>query len=167
MNSTTQRAALPSLQPQSPSNILDAVDRTFDRTDPVEIVPWLDPLVDELGYPVGDPYVETFWLPVLGPTATWLLRRLVDGLHREPEGYSVDMVDLARCLGLSHSPGRHGPFARALHRCTMFGASQQVSMTPVPVHAVRRTMPRVARRHLDRLPASLRALHEAWPATRS
>lgn len=159
MNPATQHATLPSLDRHSPSDPLGVID----HADPVEIIPWLDPLVDGLGYPVHDPYVETFWLPVLGPTATWLLRRLADGLSREPDGYRVDMVDLARCLGLSHSPGRHGPFARALHRCTMFGASQQVSLTPVPVHAVRRTLPRIARRHLDRLPASLRTLHDAWP----
>lgn len=134
--------------------------------DTIEVVPWLDPLVDVHGYPVDDPYVEMFWLPVLGPTASWLLRRFVGGLIAEPEGYTTNLVHLARSIGVAHSSGRHSPFARALHRCTMFGVAQQVAISPMPVYAVRRTVPRVARRHLERLPASLRSLHDTWPPSR-
>ena len=43
------------------------------------VVPWLDPVVDSVGYEVRSQYVELFWLNVLGPTATWILRRLVLG----------------------------------------------------------------------------------------
>ena len=31
------------------------------------VVPWLDPLVDSVGYDVRSQYVELFWLNVLGP----------------------------------------------------------------------------------------------------
>jgi hypothetical protein len=32
------------------------------------VVPWLDPVVDSVGYDVRSQYVELFWLNVLGPT---------------------------------------------------------------------------------------------------
>ena len=32
--------------------------------------PWLDPVIDELGHDPRSAYVETFWLPVLGPPTT-------------------------------------------------------------------------------------------------
>ena len=41
------------------------------------VVPWHDPVVDSVGFDVRSNYVELFWLNVLGPTATWALRRLV------------------------------------------------------------------------------------------
>jgi hypothetical protein len=34
----------------------------------LRIEPWLDPVIDEVGYDPRSEYVETFWLPVLGPT---------------------------------------------------------------------------------------------------
>lgn len=126
----------------------------------LEVRPWTDPVVDRMGVAVHDPYVETFWLPVLGPTATWLLRRLAAGLHENPEGYSVDMEVLARGLGVAFVPGRHGPFMRALHRCEMFGATRRLASTPRLTLEVRRMMPPLPRRHLDRLPDDLRRAHD-------
>lgn len=57
-------------------------------------------------------YVERFWLPVLGPTATLLLRRLAYELDRSPEGFDLSANDMARSLGLGGMAGRHGPFPR-------------------------------------------------------
>ena len=48
----------------------------------VIVRPWIDPVVDPIGYDPHGRYVELFWLGVLGPTATWLLRRLAIGLER-------------------------------------------------------------------------------------
>ena len=79
----------------------------------IHIVPWKDALVEGHGYAIDDPYIEMFWLPILGPTATWLVRRLAGGLQHQPEGYTVDMTDLARGIGVNYTPGRHNPFARA------------------------------------------------------
>ena len=39
------------------------------------VIPWHDPVVDSIGHEVRSTYVELFWLNVLGPTATWALRR--------------------------------------------------------------------------------------------
>lgn len=128
----------------------------------IHIVPWEDALVEEHGYTIDDPYIEMFWLPILGPTATWLIRRLAGGLQQQPEGYMVDMTDLARGIGVNYTPGRHNPFARGLSRCTMFGAAQQIAVQPHRTIAVRRVLPQLPARHLSRLPHPLRIAHHDW-----
>lgn len=122
------------------------------------VVPWHDEVVDPIGYDPRSQYVELFWLNVFGPTATWLLRRMVGGLDEYPGGYELDLVQTAGALGLSFTPGANGPFPRALNRCVWFGAAQPVAGGL----AVRRRLPPVAARHLQRMPEHLRASHEAW-----
>lgn len=133
----------------------DAPDST------VMIVPWHDPIVDKLGYDVRSHYVELFWLNVLGPTATWILRRLVLGLDHYPLGYELDLAETANALGLAYKPGVSNPFVRALNRCSMFGVAQPAGAAL----AVRRRVPPVARRHLSRMPDHLRTAHEQWTIT--
>lgn len=136
------------------------------ESDTMQVVPWDDPIVDAKGFRIDDPYVEMFWLPVLGPTATWLLRRLVSGLASDPQGYSVDMGDLARGIGVVYTQGRHNPFGRALHRCVMFGAAQQIAAVPVRAIAVRRHLPTLPARHLARLPEQMHIAHADWLSAR-
>ncbi len=124
----------------------------------VMVVPWHDPIVDQIGHDVHSTYVETFWLNILGPTATWALRRLVAGLEHYPLGYELDLGTAASSLGLSYTASTSNAFARALQRCVMFGASQPVE----DGLAVRRRLPPVAGRHLARMPASMRDLHAHW-----
>ena len=131
-------------------------------TNTLRIVPWVDPIVDEKGFAVNDPYIEMFWLPVLGPTATWLYRRMVSGVLSDPNGFTVDMDELARGIGVAYTPGRHNPFARALHRCTMFGTAQQIALHPLHTVAVRRFLPQLPHRHLARLPDPLQVAHHDW-----
>lgn len=142
---------------------MSASSQNVARHDVMHIVPWVDPVVDQIGYPVHDPYIEMFWLPVLGPTATWLYRRLVAGLlDADADSFDVDMSNLARSIGVSNATGRHNPFSRALHRCTMFGATQQIAVEPVLTLAVRRFLPTLPHRHLQRLPEQLQIAHHDW-----
>jgi hypothetical protein len=124
----------------------------------VMVVPWHDPIVDAVGFDVRSTYVELFWLNVLGPTATWALRRLVTGLDRYPLGYELDLAETASMLGLAYSAGTSNSFGRALQRCQLFGMSQAV---PGGL-AVRRRVPPVAARHLSRMPPQLQAMHQQW-----
>ncbi len=127
----------------------------------VTVRPWIDPLVDDDGHDPRSRYVETFWLGVLGPTATWLIRRLAAGLDQEPDGYDLDLAATARAMGLSFQVGRSSPFSKALQRCVMFGLAH-----PIPDgFAVRRRVPPIAYRHLRRMPAELQSAHAAWTAT--
>lgn len=120
--------------------------------------PWIDPLVDDTGHDPRSRYVEQFWLGVLGPTATWVLRRLVAGLERHPSGYELDLSLTARTMGLSYSVERPSPFAKALQRCTMFGLTHQTA----DGIAVRRRVPTVAHRHLQRMPPPVQEAHSRW-----
>ena len=66
---------------------------------PLLVVPWRDPVVEALGFDPRTAYVERFWLPLLGPTATWLMRRLAAEFDHRPEGFSLDAADCARSIG--------------------------------------------------------------------
>jgi hypothetical protein len=128
----------------------------------IDIVHWSDPVVEANGFHISDTYNELFWLPILGPTATWLLRRLAGGLEQEPQGYTTDMSELARSIGVTYTPGKHNPFARGLHRCIMFGAAQQISVLPRTTIGVRTVLPVLPHRHQARLPHQLRIAHDDW-----
>lgn len=122
----------------------------------LHVVPWADPFLDRVGVDLRSGYVERFWLPVLGPSATWLLRRLADGLDRAPEGFDVDVGVLAACLGIGGPDSRHAPISRALRRCARFGLVRPMGDD---VLAVRRCAGPLPAQSLARLPAPLRAAH--------
>ncbi|HEY2331602.1 MAG TPA: hypothetical protein VGH94_06755, partial [Acidimicrobiales bacterium] len=123
-------------------------------TGPVlEIRAWHDEVVDQLGFDPRSPYVERFWLGVLGPSTVWLLRRVAAGLEAHPTGFSLPLADTARALGLG-GDGASSPFARALRRCCQFDMARAEGPG---VLAVRRHLPPLARRHLQRLPESVQA----------
>ena len=64
------------------------------------VVAWVDPVVDTLGYDPRSWYVEQFWLPIVGPTSTWFLRRIAAGFDSEPGGFDLNLDEMARALGL-------------------------------------------------------------------
>lgn len=125
------------------------------------VVSWVDPIVDDTGFDPRSRYVELFWLGVLGPTATWLIRRLAAGLDESPHGYDLDLHHTARAMGLSYNPARSSPFSKALQRCVMFGLAHPVDHGL----AVRRRIPQVTLRHLQRMPEPLQAAHHEWQRT--
>jgi len=128
------------------------------RPTSIVVRPWIDPVVDNDGFDARSRYVETFWLGVLGPTATWLLRRLIAGLEQSAEGYELDLATTARAMGLSFTSGRSSPFSKALERCVMFGLAHPIDGGL----AVRRRIPPVSFRHLRRMPDALQSAHAAW-----
>jgi hypothetical protein len=128
----------------------------YDTTTLI-VRPWADPVVEAIGHDPTSDYVELFWLGTLGPTATWLLRRLDAGLRTFPEGYELDLAETAMALGLSFTPGSSGPFTRSLSRLVMFGLAQPLTRGL----AVRRKIPPLSQRQLARLPHHLRLLHDA------
>lgn len=135
---------------------------TTDPVFPISALlvrPWHDQVIDAVGHDPRSSYVELFWLPVLGPSATWLLRRLAMGLDRQPDGYDLDLLDAARSLGLGMRGGRHAPFLRSIQRCCQFGCSRLFGDTTLEV---RRRLPPLNRSQVARLPEGLQAAHQAW-----
>lgn len=124
----------------------------------LSVVAWVDPLVEANGVDPRSLYVERCWLGVLGPSATWLVRLLADGLERHPQGYRLHLETAARSLGLSGRAGPGSPFARTLGRCRRFGM--------VRLHAdileMRRLIGPVPERLLTRLPSEVQEVHRRW-----
>lgn len=120
---------------------------------------WHDPLVESLGHCVQSTYVEEFWLPVLGPTATWLVRMLARDLAAAPSGYRADLAEIAGRLGVSWSPTAPSTLARAIERTVMFGACA-LHDDPAVLDARLHLAP-VPRRHLARMPRVVQWRHDA------
>lgn len=66
-------------------------------------------------------YLENYWLPMLGPSATWALRRIAAWLATAPpSGLWLPVEPLARSLGLGSAAGRNCPMRRTLARLVDF-----------------------------------------------
>ncbi|HVX20197.1 MAG TPA: hypothetical protein VHB02_02500 [Acidimicrobiales bacterium] len=137
--------------------------RPPDRTARVNVVPWDDPVVEAAGFDPRSTYVERFWLPLLGPSAAWLLRRIADGFDAHPDGFELDLDDTARSLGLGGLGSRHSPFRRAILRCARYGLARHAG---TGVLAARRAVTPIPQRHVARLPASLQEQHARWAEPR-
>ncbi|MHB1138061.1 MAG: hypothetical protein ACYC2O_03835, partial [Microthrixaceae bacterium] len=122
---------------------------------------WYDPGLALDGFALCSPYVERYWLGVLGPSAIVLLRRLARGLDERPDGFQISLADTARAIGLGRGTGRQAPISRTIERACMFSAMRRVSATEVHV---RTHLPRLTPRQLARLPLAVRNSHGPWLA---
>lgn len=139
-----------------------ADDASPDTSPPLAVLPvrrWPDPVIDALGHDPRSSYVERFWLGVLGPSTTWLLRLMASELEANPAGFQLDLAETAQVLGLGGRGGRHSPFMRSLTRICRFELAESRSDGTL---AVRRKLPPLNRRQLVRLPPSLQAAHREW-----
>jgi hypothetical protein len=125
----------------------------------VMVKPWSDPVLDVLGHDPRSWYVETFWLPTLGPTCVLLMRHLADRFDRTPDGVTLDVTTTSECLGLGPREGMSSPLRRSLNRLEQFDLAVS---EPEAVIRVRRNLPPVNRRHVKRLPVTLQARHAEW-----
>jgi hypothetical protein len=124
------------------------------------IKPWVDPVIDTLGHDPRSRYVETFWLPTLGPTALLLLRHLADRFDHNPDGVELAVSDTSSALGLGQRDGNSSPIVRTLSRLAQFDlACEDPHSNTV---AVRRNVPPLNPRHLRRLPHELQLAHAEW-----
>ena len=130
-------------------------------TTTLHVTAWADPVLERVGHDPRSTYVEQFWLGILGPSTTWLLRRLADGLESRPDGYDLTLEDTARSLGLGMKGGRHSPFVRALVRACQFRLTEVVGSEGL---AVRTKLPSLSRHQLERLPPALQDAHRSWEA---
>ena len=122
------------------------------------VYPWLDPVVDSTGFEVRSDYVEHYWLGILGPTSTWLLRRLASGFDHYPDGYELNLPETAAALGLNYRTDKECPFTRGIDRLVMFGVAHKYTYG----RAVRTRIPALSARHVQRLPQHLRETHALW-----
>jgi hypothetical protein len=127
--------------------------------------PWPDAVLDGAGFDPRSPYVERFWLAVLGPSSVLFLRRLAHELEEHPAGVELAVEDTARSLGLGTRGGRHAPLLRTLARCCQFRLTHFEDGDATLL--ARRKLPPLNRWQVLRLPAPLQDLHQSWEADRS
>lgn len=137
-----------------PTNICDLTNSE------VFISEWVDPVVTASGFDACSEYVETYWLGIIGPSASWVIRFLSRELEIFPNGYCLDLNDTASALGLGFRHGS-GSIERAIQRCATFGLIAQLPQSL----AVRKRIPPITRRQLLRLPVSLQKSHNELFAT--
>lgn len=127
--------------------------------DRLLVRPWPDPVLDDIGHDPRSPYVERFWLAILGPSSTWFLRHVVDRLDEAPHGFDLDLAACAAALGLGVRQTRTAAFPRTVTRCCQFGAARLTRPTTLEV---RRRLAPLNKRQLLRLPEPLRGEHDEW-----
>ena len=127
--------------------------------DAIHITALDDPVMDLLGHDPRSAYVERFWLSILGPSTTFLLRHLAARLDAEPDGFDLDLADTAAALGLGATRRQVTPFVRALARTGQFQLSQPCGGNAL---AVRRRLPPLTHQQVARLAPHLRDAHDAW-----
>ena len=104
---------------------------------------------------VTDPYVETVWLPIIGPSSTWMLRRLAAWCEFWPDGSMVVLAELSEALGLTWSASPGSKVQHTLRRLVRFGLADWSE-----VLAVATLLPPVSERQLARLSPSLIRTHD-------
>ena len=146
MNTNSERAARPMLKPAI----------SFTR--------WTDDTIDRLGHDLLDrdtppgqpPYVETFWLPHIGPSTLLLLRRAL--IHIDLAGDTPMPTELlATGLGLGGGITRSSRIADTIARAERFGFAG-LSFRGDSLR-VRTHLPPLPSGRLARLPDPLQALH--------
>jgi hypothetical protein len=130
------------------------------ETLPPELVvrPWIDTVVEASGFDPRSMYVELCWLPVLGPTATWLYRRLGTWVEFNDNGVEVDLTDLAVSTGLGEGLGKSSLLGRSLDRLVTF----HVARWQNGELEVRRRLAPLPARYVGRLSLTARQAHEQY-----
>jgi hypothetical protein len=127
----------------------------------IRVRAWPDPVVDALGHDPRSLYVETFWLPTLGPTSLLLLRHCAHLLESSDE-VVLPVAETSRALGLGDRTGLTSPMLRAFARLCQFDLATSRGHADVQV---RTTIPPINRRHVRRLPQGLQADVARWQAS--
>jgi hypothetical protein len=128
-------------------------------SDTLAIRPWPDDVIDQLGFDPRSAYVEQFYLGILGPSTTWLMRRLIAGFDTAPDGFELPLAETARWLGLGDRGGRHSPFLRSINRTIQFDLAQVSGPAEL---SVRRRLPPLSRRQVLRLSPTQQEAHLRW-----
>jgi len=169
--SVTQSVTIPTTDPAIGADPVRTVEKSQRKSGPhpdavllpsaLEIVPWTDPSFETSGHDPRSDYVERFWLPLLGPSTTLVLRRFARGLEACPAGFRVDLVETGLALGIGDSMARNSTTQRSISRACQFGAAYRMNETRL---AVRTHLPTLTRRQVARLPELLQRTHEQWTA---
>lgn len=125
----------------------------FDH-DPLQVTTFTDTDTERWGHPVRSAYTEMFWLPIIGPTTSWLLRRLQVGDVVVP----VPLGLLSLSMGVGVAGGINAPVIRSLSRLVEYG----LAVVDEDRFSVTTHVPRLSAKQLVRLPGPFRQQHEMY-----
>ena len=141
------------------------VSRSVNPAAPVLVVEALpDPVVEAAGHDPRSAYAHDYWLPILGPSALAVTRKLIERLEADGERTTVDVVELAASVGLGSNAGltRNSRIVATLDRLCQFGLAQAHSGPGgITLYRVRTAWAPLTRRQAERLPARLQARLDA------
>jgi len=112
-------------------------------------------------HPLTSEYVETFWLPILGPTTVAMLRifgrmyQPIAGITATPSTL-VPLRPLAKSLGVGDRLGRNGALMRSLGRLGDFGIMHQTAETQFTLAPY---LPNLRPAQVAKLPDHIQAIH--------
>lgn len=149
------RPPLAPVVPPAPSG-LPALTGT--ESDELYLIPWEIESDAKTGHDPRSAYVEHFWLGTLGPSTTWFLRYCAAQLDGA-DGASVELNEVAARLGIGHRGGASSPMSRAVVRACRFRAARPAGPGTL---AVRRRLPTLNRRQIQRLSAEAQRRHELF-----
>jgi len=106
-----------------------------------------------------DPYVETFWLKVLGPTATLLTNYLSMNSITNRNAFKADLSELSFELGTGVRSGKQSPVSKQLKRLVqneiIFQISENEFLVPKCISPMKVMQ-------LSKLDNQNRIRHEVW-----
>lgn len=144
------------------------VARSVNAVTPtLEIESWNDPVIDDVGHDPRSDYANSFWLPILGPSAMAVARKLMEHIERHADGTELVVADLARTVGLAGrlydgTPGRNSRIVATLLRLHQFGLAHHHARGERPgLYRVRVAWPPLTMRQAERLPRSVLERFEA------
>lgn len=106
----------------------------------------------------NDPYINTFWLPILGPTATLLLNHLMSSALCEYDEFVMDLAELSSTIGVGNREGNSSPIVKNLKRLCDFGLiSKYQERYYIPTN-----IEPMCENHLRKLNTKLQCEHSAW-----
>jgi hypothetical protein len=122
----------------------------MERTLPthLHVIAWPDSVIDRIGFAPLSIYTELAWTPILGPASVLAYRRIAGTLEHHPDGYRLDILELAGSLGLGSGTGTHSTIARTLRRIAAFHLA---TFTDDGTYAIRRRIPPLTPRQASRL----------------
>ncbi|HEX2575243.1 MAG TPA: hypothetical protein VHK88_02770 [Aquihabitans sp.] len=130
-------------------------DATEDLTIPIR--PWPQAAGPRQGTSPQSPYVDHYWMPLLGPTATSLARLLVRIVQQDPSTTHLPVGQLAASLGLDgRDAGR--TVDAALERLRQEGIT---AVTESGVVLIGNVLPYLSPSQEARLPDGVQADHRA------
>ncbi len=104
-------------------------------------------------------YLERFWLGILGPSSTWLLRMILMELEQSDNFKLMSAEELCLRMGLSANTSWNSPFSRSLRRLLDFKLAKQFGLGHI---AICQYVPPLSCRQIKSLTAESLNIHRQF-----